>query len=142
MQKIQFFDYDKSGRLRNKKKLKAYILELIGKENKNIKNINYIFCSDRKLLKINRAFLKHDYYTDVISFNLSEQNETIEGEIYISIDRVFDNSVREKVSFKKELHRVIFHGTLHLCGYKDKKMNDMVIMKKREEYYLKEYLEK
>ena len=139
MQIIQFFDYDRNSNLRNKKRLKAYIFDLLLKEKRNPKNVSYIFCSDDHLLKINRKFLKHDYYTDVISFDLSESPKRIDAEIYISIDRVRDNAAKEGVSFREELHRVVFHGTLHLCGYKDKKRGEVARMRKRENRYLNKY---
>ena len=139
MQIIQFFDYDRNSNLRNKKRLKAYIFDLLLKEKRNPKNVSYIFCSDDHLLKINRKFLKHDYYTDVISFDLSESPKRIDAEIYISIDRVRDNAAKEGVSFREELHRVVFHGTLHLCGYNDKKRGEVVRMRKRENRYLNKY---
>ena len=139
MQIIQFFDYDRNSNLRNKKRLKAYIFDLLLKEKRNPKNVSYIFCSDDHLLKINRKFLKHDYYTDVISFDLSESPKRIDAEIYISIDRVRDNAAKEGVSFREELHRVVFHGTLHLCGYNDKKRGEVARMRKRENRYLNKY---
>lgn len=100
--------------------------------------VNYIFCTDKALLKINQDFLKHDYYTDIITFDLSEGDEVV-AEIYISIDRVKDNARKLGVSFQRELHRVIFHGALHLCGYKDKSPKDSTMMRNREDFYLKKY---
>jgi rRNA maturation RNase YbeY len=97
-----------------------------------------VFCSDRELLKINRTFLKHDFYTDIITFDLSE-SKTIQGEIYISVDRVRDNARKLETTFNSELHRVIFHGALHLCGYKDKDKQSRLKMRVREEYYLNQY---
>lgn len=139
MLNIQFFNHDRSPNLRNKIRLKTYIFELFKKKKKKILNISYIFCSDKHILEINRTFLKHDYYTDVISFNLSESQKEIQAEVYISIDRVKENAFKEKESFKKELHRVIFHGSLHLCGYNDKKEGDKAVMKKAENKYLNKY---
>ena len=114
-------------------------MNLFLKERKKISNIKYIFCSDKQLIIINNTFLKHDYYTDVISFNLARPKEDIEAEIYISIDRVRENAINEGVSYKEELHRVIFHGTLHLCGYNDKKGEEIARMRKTENKYLKLY---
>lgn len=139
MQKIQFFDYDRNSNLRNKKRLKAYVGDIFLKEKRTPNNVSYIFCSDNQLLKINNKFLKHDYYTDVICFDLSESPKRIDAEIYISIDRVRDNATKEGVSFREELHRVVFHGTLHLCGYNDKKKEEVARMRKRENKYLNEY---
>lgn len=102
-------------------------------------SLTYIFCSDEYLLGINRQFLRHDYYTDIISFNLAAKKAPVEGEIYISLDRVKDNARQLKLPFKQELHRVIFHGALHLCGYKDKLRKDITLMRKMEDFYLKKY---
>lgn len=100
------------------------------------KELTYIFCTDDYLLNINRNFLQHDYYTDIITFDLSEQKDGSHGEIYISIDRVKDNAVHLKEPLQRELLRVIFHGALHLCGYKDKTKVQERTMRKKEDYYL------
>lgn len=127
--------------LRDRNKLKVFISELFKKEGKTLADLNVIFCSDEYLLDVNRQFLNHDYYTDIITFDLSEPKakETI-AELYISIDRVKDNAATHKVSVSQELHRVIFHGCLHLCGYKDKSKRDIEIMRGKEEEWLKRYL--
>lgn len=101
--------------------------------------MNYIFCSDNDLLKINKAYLNHNYFTDIITFNLSDNKEIIQGEAYISIDRVMANAKRMKISFKNELLRVIFHGSLHLCGYNDKTNIEAGTMREKEDYYLSIY---
>ena len=98
--------------------------------------LDYIFCSDKYLIDINYRFLNHDYYTDIITFNLSEHKGT-KGEIYISLDRVKENAELNKVPFNEESARVILHGALHLCGYKDKKKTEITIMRQKEEHYLK-----
>lgn len=102
-------------------------------------NLNYIFCTDRQLLEINRQYLKHDYYTDIITFELSGPTDPIEGEIYISIDRVKENARILKEKLNKELHRVIFHGALHLCGYSDKSKKEILKMRKMEDQCLLNY---
>ena len=127
---IKFFFQQTKISLSDRNRLKAFIEQIFKNEKKTLSSINYIFCSDEYLLEINRQFLKHDYYTDIITFNLSEDPKKIEGEIYISIDRVRDNAKSHAVSFTNELHRVIFHGSLHLCGYRDKKKEDIVVMRK------------
>lgn len=104
-----------------------------------MQELHYVFCSDRYLFKLNLSFLNHNTYTDVITFTLSENHAPIFGEIYISIDRVFENSRSYKSTFSYELHRVMFHGVLHLCGYKDKMMNDLQQMIARENFYLNQY---
>lgn len=124
----------------NKLKLKAQLISLFKKEKTSLQYLNYVFCTDEYLLQINKDYLNHNYYTDIITFNLANINEPIQGDIYISIDRVKDNALIHKTSFKEELHRVIFHGSLHLCGYKDKFKNDIIEMRKAEEKYLKQYL--
>ena len=98
----------------------------------------YVFSTDRDVLKINRQYLSHDFYTDVITFNLSDGWD-IEGEVYLSVDRIKENAKAFNVSFSYELHRVIFHAALHLCGYGDKTTGDKVIMRKEEDRYLSEY---
>jgi len=102
-------------------------------------SLTYIFCSDDYLLNINRQFLQHNYYTDIISFNLGQRNGPVEGEIYISLDRVKDNARQLHQTYQQELHRVIFHGALHLCGYKDKSVKDIALMRKMEDHYLQRY---
>ena len=103
-----------------------------------IHSLNIIFCSDDYLLSINQQYLNHDYFTDIITFDLSEQNE-VTADIYISIDRVRENAKALGVSIKNELHRVVFHGALHLCGYKDKKPAEIKIMRAKEEGLLSRY---
>ena len=91
------------------------------------------------MLEIYKAYLKHDYFTDIISFELSEPGSPVQGEIYISIERVRDNAVNEDVSFKEELLRVIFHGALHLCGFRDKTLAEKTKMRQLEDSCLKEF---
>jgi rRNA maturation RNase YbeY len=136
---IQFHFIESSFSLKNRIALKVFLEGIFKKEKKALASLNYIFCSDEYLLNMNRQFLKHDYYTDIITFDLSEKKQPIIGEVYISVDRVKENSKRLKQSFQKELHRVIFHGSLHLCGYKDKKRDEIVTMRAKEAYYLKQY---
>ncbi|WP_185872308.1 rRNA maturation RNase YbeY [Blattabacterium cuenoti] len=108
---------------------------LLNNEGMYIGNINYIFCNDNYLLNMNKKYLKKNFYTDVLSFNYSI-NKCISGDIFISIDRVFDNSKKWNQFFTIELKRVIIHAILHLLGYDDKKKIDKKIMKKKEEFYL------
>lgn len=126
--------------LLERKKLKAFLGYLSKKEGYIIESLNIIFCSDDYLLQINNTHLKHNYYTDIITFDLSETPKCIIGEIYISVDRVKENSVLLAQTLTTELHRVVFHGLLHLCGYKDKKPTDKAQMTAKENYYLKKYL--
>lgn len=120
----------------SRKSLKLMVNQIFITEKVALSYINYIFCSDEYLLKINQNSLNHDYYTDIITFPLHERNKPIEGEIYISIDRVKDNAKSLKISFKTELLRVIAHGALHLCGYKDKTKAQILEMRNKESFYI------
>lgn len=139
MQKVNFHDLDIKSPLKERGRLKLAIEKLFVREKRVLDNISYIFCSDEHLLEMNRQFLKHDFYTDVITFDLSFSANEIVGEVYVSVDRIKDNAKSIGVSFKEELHRVIFHGALHLCGYKDKSPVDAKIMRAKEDKYLKKY---
>ena len=136
--KVCFFFESRNFTLKNRKDLKSSIESLFKREGKKLLFINYIFCSDKRLLEINRQFLQHDYYTDIITFDLST-SISIEAEVYISVDRVKSNASDLGASFKTELHRVIFHGALHLSGYGDKNKSDQLKMRDREDYYLSSY---
>lgn len=136
---VQFFFLTNNVNLRNRTRLKRYVASVFQKHKLKLGSLNYIFCSDDYLLQMNRSHLKHDYYTDIITFDLSVSRGTIEGEVYISTDRVRDNATTLKNSITDELHRVIFHGALHLCGYKDKRPQDIKRMRKAEDDCLHEY---
>lgn len=125
--------------LKDRNSLKDFISLLMQKEGKEIDTINYIFCTDDYLLELNKSYLKHFTLTDIITFELSKPEEPILSDIYISIDRVKENAKTFQIPFKQEIHRVIFHGALHLCGYKDKSRNDKLIMREKEDFYLNEY---
>jgi rRNA maturation RNase YbeY len=120
--------------------LKAFILQLFKNEGARIGSINYIFCSDEYLLKINRDFLDHNTYTDIVTFQYTDPKAPVTSDIYVSIDRVRENAKKYRNSFRNELFRVLFHGALHLCGYKDKLQRDIQLMRAKEEYYLKKYV--
>ena len=117
--------------LKNKRLIKSWIKDIIQLNKKEVGDINYIFCSDEKILEINKEFLKHDYYTDIISFDYCEENK-INGDIFISIDTVKSNSIKYKTEFVEELHRVIIHGVLHFLGFKDKNKADAEKMREAE----------
>lgn len=117
--------------LKNKRFIKSWIKDIIQQNKKELGDINYIFCSDEKILEINKEFLKHDYYTDIISFDYCEVNK-INGDIFISIDTVKSNSIKYKTEFIEELHRVIVHGVLHFLGFKDKTKIDTEKMREAE----------
>ena len=139
---VQFHFLRKGFSLADRTILKAFITTLFRKEKKRLAGLNYIFCSDDYLLEINKQYLQHDFYTDIITFDLSGQNQPLTAEIYISVDRVRDNARDFYSSFNNELHRVIFHGALHLCGYKDKKPLDQQRMRKMEDKYLSLYFKR
>ena len=137
-QKIFFFFDDVKIDLRNRSFIKKSIEQIFRKEAKRPQFINYIFCTDKKMLEINRQFLNHNFFTDILTFDLSEKAGVV-ADIYISVDRIRENSNIFKTSFKAELFRVLIHGALHLCGYNDKNENEKKLMRKKEEYYLAKY---
>lgn len=138
MSSISFFNADVALKIINKKALQAFILSIVQEEGKSITSATIIFCSDTYLLTLNRQFLNHDFYTDILTFDLSV-NDSISGEIYVSVDRVKENAAMLDIPFSQELNRIIFHGILHLCGYKDKVKKDKVRMTQKENEYLEKY---
>jgi probable rRNA maturation factor len=125
--------------LLNRRGLKAYIASVFKKKKRTLGDLNIIFCNDQYLLELNRRFLNHDYYTDILSFPLSQNHQPLIAEIYISVDRVSENAQASGSSFKEELHRVIFHGVLHFCGYKDKLKKEIKAMRLAEDKHLANY---
>ena len=137
--KINFHFLEKTTLL-NRKRLKAYLGLLASEEKKKIGQLDIIFCSDAYLLAINKSYLNHNYFTDIITFDLTpNQNEPITGEIYISIETIKSNALLYKTTIENELHRVIFHGVLHLCGFKDKKPEEKKTMTRKENQHLEQY---
>ncbi|MGE0018504.1 MAG: rRNA maturation RNase YbeY [Draconibacterium sp.] len=135
MSKIDiFFEETKPIKLR-KSVIKKHIISLISNELKETGNITIVFCSDNYLLEMNRKYLEHDYFTDIITFDYVE-NDVISGDLFISIDRVKDNAKKFNATFLNELMRVVFHGVLHLAGYKDKTIPDQQLMREKENFYL------
>ncbi len=128
------FDFSNRGRL------KVFLEQQLKKERKVIEALTYIFCSDAYLLSVNQQFLKHDYYTDIITFELSSSNHPVVADIYISIDRVKDNAILYRIPFTLEFHRVIFHGALHLAGFNDKNNKQAKLMRFKEDEWLRAYL--
>jgi rRNA maturation RNase YbeY len=126
--------------LRDRGRLKMFVLSIFKKEKKSLEQLSIIFCDDNYLLGLNRRFLQHDFYTDILSFPLSNANQQLVGEIYISVDRVRENARSYGSTLKAELHRVIFHGVLHFCGYRDKSTADKMTIRNLENKYLKAYL--
>lgn len=136
---ILFFEEDIKFSLPEKNKHKKWLREIAASEGYTIEEMNYIFCSDEYLLKINQEYLNHNTYTDIVTFDNSETDKVILSDIFISIDRVNENAAREGASFGNELLRVMSHGLLHLMGYKDKKPKDKKIMRSLEEKSIKLY---
>jgi probable rRNA maturation factor len=137
MPSIHFYSEDVDFKIRHALKLKQWIKSSIEKEKYSLKSLSYIFCSDQALLQRNIQFLNHNTLTDIITFDLAEQKGFIEGEIYISVERVKENALQYSKTFENELHRVMIHGVLHLVGYHDKKSTQKVEMRKREDFYLR-----
>lgn len=137
MSKVELFYEDTQTLKLKKSPLKKYINLLINSELKIVGEISIVLCSDKYLLEINIEYLKHNYYTDIITFNYVEGN-LISGDLFISIDRVKENSIEFNTGLIKELYRVIFHGILHLIGYNDKTEEEKRIMKTKEDLYIDE----
>ncbi len=133
---IHFFEEDVAYKFKNKTKVKQWITAAIIEEGFKLQELNYIFCSDEYLLKINQEYLDHDTYTDIITFDNSEDEGIITGDIFISIPRIIENAAKFTVSEADELHRVIIHGALHLLGYTDKDASSKQNMTQKEDYYL------
>lgn len=138
MKKLPIFFYlqNFSYTLKQKNKLRQWINKAIVKENHQLQTLNFILCNDDYLLTLNRQYLQHDTYTDIITFDNSEKLNLIKGDIFISLDRIKENATTFKTSKTNELHRVMIHGTLHLLGYKDKSAKTKKLMTKKENEYL------
>jgi probable rRNA maturation factor len=133
MPKIQFFAEETSFKLTKPRKTTTWILEVCGLHGKAVKALSFIFCSDRHLHQINVEYLNHDTLTDIITFDTSEHDGQLEGDIFISVERVKENATKFGNPFPEELHRVIIHGVLHLIGYTDKSKKDKAEMRSEEE---------
>ncbi len=137
----RFYEQDVKSKLKNKRKLASFLDTIVREHNNNVKKIDltYIFCNDEYLLQINKDFLNHDTFTDIVTFDMSAKPNELIGEMYISVERIADNAHEFSASYEEELHRVIFHGTLHLCGFKDKKTADKQEMRSQENICLQQY---
>ena len=133
---IHFFSEDISFLIKKKAYIRSWIIDTVGEEGHKLKELNFIFCNDSYLLSINQQFLHHDTYTDIITFDNSEREGQILGDIFISVERVQENAERFKTKLEDELHRVMIHGTLHLLGYPDKGTEAKAIMTQKEDFYL------
>ena len=137
MRSIHFFVEDTTFLLKEKAKVREWIVSTIKSEGfERVGELNFIFCSDAYLLEINKQYLNHDTFTDIVTFDSSEYEDTIAGDIFISVDRISENAEKFAVPFRDELHRVIIHGVLHLCGFHDKKPDDKKQMTAKEDEYL------
>jgi rRNA maturation RNase YbeY len=130
----KFYEQDVNAKLKDRRALSTYLDTLI-RSRKNVRKVHltYVFCSDEYLHGINLQFLRHDDYTDIITFDFSEEAQEVVGEIYISIERIAENAAKFKTAYDEELHRVIFHGALHLCGLGDKKPEEQQQMRRAED---------
>ena len=130
------FNYENEFELQNEGQIATWISVVIISENKKEGDINYIFCDDEYLLNLNEQYLDHDTLTDIISFDYSVGNE-LHGDIFISVERVRENAQDFNVTFEEELKRVLVHGVLHYCGYKDKSVEDEQVMRSKEDEKIK-----
>jgi probable rRNA maturation factor len=133
---IHFFKEDIRFRLLRQEELKQWITRAIRYYGFQLNEINYVFCNDRYLLQLNKKFLKHHFYTDIITFNNSAEKKNISGDIFISYDRVKANAELFNAAIKDELHRVMIHGVLHLLGHNDKTKKDQQVMRSLEDEWL------
>lgn len=136
MPAINFFEEGISYKLKNKTAVRKWITETVVAEGYKLDELTYIFCTDEYLLQINQQYLDHDTYTDIITFDNSEEDGVIVGDIFISIERIKENATKFSVTEARELHRVMIHGALHLLGYKDKSAADKKKMTLKEDQYL------
>lgn len=136
MPAINFFQEEVNYTLTNKLKVKQWIKDTIAAEGYKLGELNFIFCSDAYLLGINQQYLNHDTYTDIITFDNSETEKLIIGDIFISAERIAENAEKFGVDVATEMHRILIHGTLHLLGYKDKSKADKTLMTEKEDFYL------
>ena len=140
MHLINFFSEKKTFEVSQKDKLRLLLKEVCKQENAQLSFINCVFCSDEYLLQINKKHLKHNFLTDIITFDFSEKKDQIEGDLYISVDRVKENAKKYGDTFKTETIRVVLHGLLHLIGYKDKSEKEKKRMRVLENKYVSLYM--
>lgn len=132
---IQYFSEDVPVPKLKRRLTSQWIKQVIASEGKRVGDVSFIFCSDSYLLDVNKKYLEHDYFTDIITFDYVE-GLVISGDIFISVDRVNENSVEFKTTVTDELNRILIHGILHLLGYKDKQKKDKLLMTEKEDFYL------
>ncbi|HEY5406540.1 MAG TPA: rRNA maturation RNase YbeY [Ginsengibacter sp.] len=139
MRTIKFNNNGISPGIKDKKELKTFLTSIFDRENVDFQSVSYIFCRDGFLLNLNKKFLNHNTYTDIITFSLSATETPISAEIYISAERVQENSASLAVDYQEEILRVMIHGILHLCGFSDHTDAEKKIMRQRENFYLSKY---
>lgn len=133
---IRFFNEDVPYKLSQKQAMRQWLKQQAEREGYAVGELNYIFCSDEYVLQVNRDHLQHDFYTDIITFDTGEDEGRIEGDIFISVDRVTDNAVQLGIAADGEMRRVLAHGLLHLCGYGDKTDEEVRLMRAKEDEWL------
>ncbi len=136
MATISFNNNGISPALKNKERLKEFLISILSEEGQPVKQITFIFCKDEFLLKLNKKYLHHNTFTDILTFTLSGEKTLLIAEIYISVERVRENSGTYGIPYLHELHRVMIHGLLHLCGYSDHNTELKALMRSREDFYL------
>lgn len=139
MSKITFHSADVKVPIQNRSGFKSCILKLFSIEDYTLKRLSYVFCSDSYLLQLNKKYLNHNFYTDILTFLISERNRPIESEIYISVNRIKENAKLYNASYQNELLRVMIHGALHLCGYDDQTKKAKKQMQQKEDVYIQLY---
>ena len=140
LDKIYFHELNIKSSLLHRSDLKTFLLAVFKKEKKRVERVDIIFCRDEYLLSLNKSFLNHNYNTDTLSFLLSEARQSINGELYLSIDRIRINAKDLNIPYQNELHRVIIHSCLHLCGYEDRPKTSALKMEERQEKYLNQWI--
>ncbi len=136
---ISFFSEDVDLPNFNQDTVTYWLSNVCSNELKELEEVSIIFCSDEYLLEMNKQYLEHDYYTDIITFDYCVDNQIL-GDLFVSIDRVADNAILNNVTFDNELLRVMVHGVLHLIGYKDKSPDEELLMRSKEDHYLNLYV--
>ena len=134
--KILFFAEGTNFLFKDKRKIRHWIRSCLYEEKRSLGFVNFVFCIDSYLLQLNIKYLGHQTLTDILTFDNSDRVDTVSGDIFISIERVRENSVKFNTSFRNELHRVMIHGILHMCGYRDSRKSEQVAMRSKEDYYL------
>jgi probable rRNA maturation factor len=136
---IKFHNNGISPEIKDKQQLKHFLASIFLQEKVDFESISYIFCKDKFLFSLNKQYLKHESYTDILTFTLSDKSAPLTAEIYISVERVRQNSALLKVDYNEELCRVMIHGILHLCGFLDRSSKEKRIMRDKEDFYLSRF---